>query len=150
MNPITIKTFDKDWVVHRFLDMGVTEGEHCGTAATIFAKIDSVLKKHSIPWTNCISLSVDNASVNVGDRNSIKTRVLKEHPSLFILGCPCHIAHNNASAAGAVYTEVKTEISSRHVLHKCTPKENIYLHTTLACFLGTVLISAFKKIDHRV
>lgn len=97
MNPITIKIFDKDGVVHRFLDMGVTEGEHCGTATTIFAKINSVLKKHSIPWTNCISLPVHNASVNVGDRNSIKTRVLKAHPSLFILGCPCHIVHNNAS-----------------------------------------------------
>ncbi|KAL2091672.1 hypothetical protein ACEWY4_013935 [Coilia grayii] len=50
MNPITVKTFDKDGVVHRFLDMGVTEGEHCGTAETIFAKMDAVLKKHSIPF----------------------------------------------------------------------------------------------------
>ncbi|XP_063053561.1 zinc finger BED domain-containing protein 5-like [Engraulis encrasicolus] len=106
MNPITIKTFGRDGVVHRFLDMGVTEGEHCGTAETIFQKIDSVLKKHEIPWSNCISLSVDNAAVNLGGRNSIKTRALKENPAMFILGCPCHIVHNNASAAGAVYEEI--------------------------------------------
>ena len=91
--------------------MGITTGEGCGTAATIFSKMDSVLKGHSIPWQNCIALSVDNASVNMGDRNSIKSRVLKENPSVFILGCPSHIVHNNASAAGAVYREVNCSIS---------------------------------------
>lgn len=91
--------------------MGITTGEGCGTAATIFSKMDSVLKGHSIPWQNCIALSVDNASVNMGDRNSIKSRVMKENPSVFIIGCPCHLVHNSASAAGAVYSEVNCSVS---------------------------------------
>ena len=111
MNPLTVKIWETNGVAHRFLDMGITTGEGCGTAATIFSKMDSVLKGHSIPWQNCIALSVDNASVNMGDRNSIKSRVLKENPSVSILGCPCHIVHNNASTAGAVYSEVNCSIS---------------------------------------
>lgn len=110
MNPLTVKIWETNGVAHRFLDMGITTGEGCGTAATIFSKMDSVLKGHSIPWQNCIALSVDNASVNMGDRNSIKSRVMKENPSVFILGCPCHIVHNNASAAGAVYSEVNCSL----------------------------------------
>ena len=56
-------------------------------------------------------LSTDNASMNMGARNSIKSRALREKPFLFILGCPYHTGHNNASAVGAVYTEVIIELA---------------------------------------
>ncbi|KAI4815627.1 hypothetical protein KUCAC02_005765 [Chaenocephalus aceratus] len=86
--------------------MGLTSGTSCGTAETIFNKMNEVLEGHSIPWANSVALAVDNASVNLGDRNSIKSRVLDQNPSIYVLGCPCHIVHNNAHAGGLVYSEM--------------------------------------------
>ncbi|KAF3842654.1 hypothetical protein F7725_001503, partial [Dissostichus mawsoni] len=80
-------------------------GTSCGTAEAIFNKMNEVLEGHSIPWANCVALAVDNASVNLGARNSIKSRVLDQNPSIYVLGCPCHIVHNNAHAGGLVYSE---------------------------------------------
>ncbi|KAK1896094.1 Presenilins-associated rhomboid-like protein mitochondrial [Dissostichus eleginoides] len=68
--------------------------------------MNEVLEGHSIPWANCVALAVDNASVNLGARNSIKSRVLDQNPSIYVLGCPCHIVHNNAHAGGLVYSEM--------------------------------------------
>lgn len=106
MNPLTVKLWSSQGVIQRFLDMGLTSGTSCGTAEAIFNKMNEVLEGHSIPWANCVALAVDNASVNLGTRNSMKSRVLNQHPSIYVLGCPCHIVHNNAHAGGLVYSEV--------------------------------------------
>ena len=66
---MTVKIFDVNGVTHKFLDMCTTTGRAAATAETIFNKIDSVLLKHKITWKNCVSLSVDNTSVNIGIRN---------------------------------------------------------------------------------
>ncbi|KAI4801918.1 hypothetical protein KUCAC02_019785 [Chaenocephalus aceratus] len=86
--------------------MGLTSGNSCGTAEARFNKMNEVLEGHSIPWANSVALAVDNASVNLGARNSIKSRVLDQNPSIYVLGCPCHIVHNNAHAGGLVYSEM--------------------------------------------
>lgn len=109
MNPLTVKLFDVDRVEHMFLDMCITTGTNAATAETIFEKMDSVLKKDNIPWQNCVGLSVDNANVNMGVCNSIKSRILSINPTVYVHGCPCHIVHNNASAAGTHYIEVCTD-----------------------------------------
>ncbi|MGH0117576.1 UNVERIFIED_CONTAM: hypothetical protein FKN15_005078 [Acipenser sinensis] len=106
MNPLTVKLFDIDRVEHMFLDMCITTGTNAATAETIFEKMDSVLKKDNIPWQNCVGLSVDNANVNMGVCNSIKSRILSINPTVYVHGCPCHIVHNNASAAGTHYIEL--------------------------------------------
>ncbi|MGH0136406.1 UNVERIFIED_CONTAM: hypothetical protein FKN15_061053 [Acipenser sinensis] len=106
MNPLTVKLFDVDRVKHMFLDMCITTGTNAATAETIFEKMDSVLKKDNIPWQNCVGLSVDNANVNMGVCNSIKSRILSINPTVYVHGCPCHIVHNNASAAGTHYIEL--------------------------------------------
>ncbi|XP_058881945.1 uncharacterized protein LOC117403636 [Acipenser ruthenus] len=106
MNPLTVKLFDVDRVEHMFLDMCITTGTNAATAETIFEKMDSVLKKDNIPWQNCVGLSVDNANVNMGVCNSIKSRILSINPTVYVHGCPCHIVHNNASAAGTHYIEL--------------------------------------------
>ena len=87
MNPMTVKIFDTDRVKHRFLDMCTTSGKDAGTAETIFNKMEEVLVKHSIPWSNCVSLSVDNTSVNLGRRNSLKSRILEKNSQVYVIGC---------------------------------------------------------------
>ncbi|KAK1902453.1 THAP domain containing protein 7 [Dissostichus eleginoides] len=106
LNPLTVKIWSSQGVIQRFLDMGLTSGTSCGTAEAIFNKMNEVLEGHSIPWANCVALAVDNASVNLGARNSIKSRVLDQNPSIYVLGCPCHIVHNHAHAGGLVYSEM--------------------------------------------
>ena len=105
MNPMTVKIFDTDRVKHRFLDMCTTSGKDAGTAETIFNKMEEVLVKHSIPWSNCVSLSVDNTSVNLGRRNSLKSRILEKNSQVYVIGCPCHILHNTSSKAAAALNE---------------------------------------------
>jgi hypothetical protein len=108
MNPMTIRVFasNSSMVEHKFLDICTTSGEGAGTAEIIFSKMDSVLQKHAIPWANCISLAVDNASVNVGAHNSLRTRLQQKNMRAYVSGCPCHILHNLSSKGASALAEV--------------------------------------------
>ena len=81
-------------------------GPQCGTAESIFSKMNEVMETHHIPWTNCVGIGVDNTSVNLGKNNSIMTRVRQENSSSYFMGCPCHIVHNMALKASESFTEV--------------------------------------------
>ena len=96
MNPLTIRIFDHEngVVCTRFLDMCLTSGNDAGTAEKIFQAMEQAITSRNIPWNNCIGLSVDNTSVNMGKHNSIKSRALQRNGSIYIMGCPCHIIHN--------------------------------------------------------
>ena len=101
MNPVTIRLFDpaQNSIVTRFLDMCTSTS---GTAEGIFTVIDNKMKEllqSSTPWALCTSVSVDNTAVNIGVRDSLKTRVTKCNPAIFFNGCPCHILHNAAQKA---------------------------------------------------
>ena len=82
--------------IFTFLDMCITTGQGAGTAESIFQKINETLILHNIPWTNCVAIGLDNTNVNMGKRNSIKSRVQKEVGHCYIVGCPCHLIHNTA------------------------------------------------------
>lgn len=55
LNPLTLRIYDdtKKQVATQLLDMCTTSGRDCGTASSIFSKIDSVV---NIPWINCVGL----------------------------------------------------------------------------------------------
>ena len=57
-----------------------------GTAEALYSAVDGRLCEllgSENPWTNCISVGVDN--INVG-------------------WCPCHVIHNTAHKAGEIFT----------------------------------------------
>ena len=74
------------------LDFGTTEG---ATVADICEKNDNCTQ-NQIQWDMCVTFSVDNASVNMGKINSIKSRVLVKNPDMYFVGCSYHMAHNEA------------------------------------------------------
>ena len=89
-NPLTVKIYDHESkaVVTRFLDMCVSR---TATAEGIFGVIDKKLTELLAlpnPWDYCTDFGVDNTSVNIGIRNSIKTRVLKKNPAIFLMAIP--------------------------------------------------------------
>jgi len=64
------------------------------------------LLRCSNPWALCTAMEVGNTSVNVGVRDSIKTRVLNQNLAIYFNSCPCHIVHNVAQKAGESFMEV--------------------------------------------
>ena len=105
MNPLTVRIFDveKHLVHTHLLDMCMSS---VSTAEAIFSKMQDALSKYGISWNNCIGISLDNTSVNLGCRNSIKTRIEAVNPSIYVMGCPCHIVHNIARKSGIAFEKV--------------------------------------------
>ena len=108
MNPLTVRFFDETngHVCTQFLDMCATSGTSAGTAKAIFEVLDTALGSRGISWLNCVGISVDNTSVNVGKHNSIMSRALQKNKDIYTMGCPCHILHNTAHKAGSIFSEV--------------------------------------------
>ena len=105
MNPLTIRIFDVNSgrVVTQFLDMCTSVSS---TSEALYAVIDGRLSELLVsanPWDMCTSVGVDNTSVNIGIRNSLKTRILRRNGVIFFNGCPCHIIHNAAQKAGSAF-----------------------------------------------
>ena len=88
-----------------FLDMCTTTS---ATAEAIFNAMDhklvSLLDEDN-PWLRCTSFGVDNTSVNIGSRNSFKTRIKIKNPSVHISRCNCHILHNAAQKASEMFVD---------------------------------------------
>lgn len=107
MNPLTVRIFnvENNSVETQLLDMCVSKGTSAATAAAIFDQIDQKITSLDIPWTNCVAFGVDNTSVNLGKRNSIKTRVVEKNASCYFMGCPCHLVHNVAARASDAFSK---------------------------------------------
>ena len=107
MNSLTVRIFNinRSGVTTQLLDMCLTSS----TAESIYSKVDDTLKQFNIDWKMCTACSVDNTSLNLGRRNSIKTHVLHENPSTYFVGCPCHMVHNTATKAAEAETGFDVE-----------------------------------------
>ena len=89
----------------KFYDMCTTSGEDWSKAETLFNAIDSTFVKDDLSWTHCVSVGLDNTNGNMGNRNSVKSRVLQKNASCFIAGCSCHLAHIPAKKGGSAYSQ---------------------------------------------
>ena len=101
MNPITIRIYDVNCnqIVTKLLDMCISSSS---TTEGIYSVLDGRLVdllKSPNPWDMCTSVGVDNTSVNIAVRDSLKTRVLKRNLAISFNGCACHILHNAAQRA---------------------------------------------------
>ena len=67
-----------------FLDCPVC---NIATGEILFQVLSKVLEDRAIPWENVIGFGSDSASVMVGSRNSVLSRVLQQQPEVFNLGC---------------------------------------------------------------
>ena len=108
MNPITVRIFDVNSVNTYFLDMCPTASS---TAEGIFTGMNGRLVKllgMENPWMNCTAVGVDNTSVNIGVRNSLKVRVQACNPSIYFNGCPCHVFHNAAQKSAKQFSVVSS------------------------------------------
>ena len=96
LNPLLIRLFNNDLgdVNFQLLDTCCSKS---GTAEILFENIFNALRSNKIDWSNCVGLSLDNTSFNLGRHNSKKTRVQEVNNSIYINGCPCHTVHNAAN-----------------------------------------------------
>ena len=76
-------------VVTRFLGMSVC---NIATGEALFDALEKELSHRSIPWKNAVGFTSDSASVMVGLRNSVLSRVREKQPQIFNLACVCHLA----------------------------------------------------------
>ena len=105
MNPVIVRIYDSntDRLITRLLDMCLTTGTGSLTAANIFTAMYNALELRGIPWVNCVSLSVDNTSVNMRKNNSNRSRAILKNSSLYMMGCSCHILYNTAQKVSQTF-----------------------------------------------
>ena len=85
-------------------------------AVGIFASINDTFERNSVPWESCVSLGVDNTSVNVGKHNSLLVEAKKLNPHIMLMGCPCHVVHNTAGKATDAFEAYVTDFDVKELL----------------------------------
>jgi len=85
MNQITVRIHDgtKGQIVTQFLDMCLSSSS---TAADLYKVIDGTLARLldcENPWSLCTSVGIDNTSVNIGVRDSLKLRITNRNSSVY-------------------------------------------------------------------
>ena len=93
MNPVTIRLLDinEHKALTIFLDMCFSKGF---TVVWIFRFTDNVFQNYDIPWGNCTPLGVYSSFAKVGRYNLSIVEPRKMNSHIFLMGCPCHMAHN--------------------------------------------------------
>ena len=99
MNPLTVRIDD---VNEKVVSLSLSTGANASKVSDIFDAINSVVEKNDIPWGHCTAFGVDNTNTNIGAKNSIISRVRALNPSVYFVGCPCHIIHNAAQKGAEI------------------------------------------------
>ena len=82
MNPTIIKIFEVKWskcILTHFFNMCLTSGNECGTVKTLFTAIENKFDDSSLPWSNCVGLSIDSTNTVIGKHNAIASNTLKKN-----------------------------------------------------------------------
>ena len=109
MNPVCAYIFDvkrSKQVEFKFYSMCSTSGKDCSKAEALLTTINNAFKSGDLDWDNVVSVGLDNTNINVGSRNSLRTKILAENPQIFIAGCRCHLAHLAAEKGGEAYASI--------------------------------------------
>ena len=96
--------------------MSLLSSRDSGTAEVMFDSIDAQFIKHGVSWENVSGLGVDNTNANIGNLNSLKTRVLRKNGEVVIAGCPSHILHSEARKASEAFASVSKFDLENHCL----------------------------------
>lgn len=86
----------------------------------MYTSMKDVIEGHGISLNQCVALGVDNTNSNMGDHNSMKSRITADNPSAFVIGCICHMLHNSAKKGGKVF---QVSISC----HVSFPKKRVFI-----------------------
>ena len=104
MNPVTVQIHDE--VKGRIVTQMCLSSS--STAADLYKVIDGKLAQLlecENPWDLCTSVRIDNTSVNIGVRDSLKIRITARNSLVYFCGCPCHIIYNTAQKAAEEFTQ---------------------------------------------
>ena len=79
--PITVHIFNEyfDQIVTQFFDMNLLHGRDGSTAEVMFNSVVNQLEKHEIMWDYGAALGVDDTNVNIGDHDSIKSKLREKN-----------------------------------------------------------------------
>lgn len=104
MNPVTVSIFNinKHKAVTKFLDTCKSKESN---GKVIFGTIDASMSKYGVSWGKCVSLGVNNTSVNVGHYNSVIVEAWKNHNIL--VECSCWIANNSTKKVIYAFSKIK-------------------------------------------
>ena len=142
MNPATVRIFDinrSKTVTSHFYHMCVTSGRDASKARTRFDVFEEKIEADEIPWTQIVSLSVDNTNSMVCAHNSLASRLKAKNPETYVLGCPCHLAHIAASGAHDAFAKImgisaeELLIDQYHWFEKSTKRKGILLEYMQFC-----------------
>ena len=73
----------------RFLDMPVV---NIGTADNLFQALKSSLEKHGLSFEKAVAFMSDTTNVMKGARSGVQKLIKNEIPTLYDVGCICHLA----------------------------------------------------------
>ncbi|GFO34358.1 Zinc finger bed domain-containing protein 5 [Plakobranchus ocellatus] len=90
--PLMVRTVGENLTVQSEL-LAVPTCKGSATGEAIFTLIADVKERNNIPWTNCVALGCDNASVMTGVKKGVIAFMKGQQPNMYLAGCTLHLAH---------------------------------------------------------
>jgi len=99
--PICVRYFNAQLGKVMCVMQSLQECTEASTGENIFRILDNFMSSHNIPWQNCICFAADNASVMSGKNKGVASFLRQKVPSIYIVGCACHLMHLAAGKAAS-------------------------------------------------